>query len=76
MTEGDRAWRSGECRHWEPDAQAPPVISFPMSVDLVHHTWSPECDTVEVEVIEIRKEKLGPAQPSTLTSMNNLAFTW
>jgi hypothetical protein len=26
--------------------------------------------------MEIRKTKLGPDHPDTLTSMNNLAFTW
>jgi hypothetical protein len=27
-------------------------------------------------VLETRKQVLGPEHPDTLTSMNNLAFTW
>ena len=33
-------------------------------------------DELEVQVMETRKRKLGADHPSTLTSMNNLAFTW
>ena len=36
-------------------------------------------DTAEelfVQVIETRKKKLGANHPDTLTSMNNLVFTW
>lgn len=29
-----------------------------------------------MEIMEIRKQKLGPAHPDTLTSMANLALTW
>jgi hypothetical protein len=29
-----------------------------------------------MQVIEIFKKKLGPDHPSTLNSINNLAFTW
>ncbi|KAF2469576.1 uncharacterized protein BDR25DRAFT_228047 [Lindgomyces ingoldianus] len=32
-------------------------------------------EELEVQVIEIRKKNLGADHPSTLTSMNNLAFT-
>jgi hypothetical protein len=31
---------------------------------------------LKVQVMETRKRKLGQEHPSTLTSMNNLAFTW
>ena len=34
------------------------------------------CIDIEVQVMESRKTKLGEKHPSTLTSMNNLAFTW
>jgi hypothetical protein len=32
-------------------------------------------EELEVQVIEIRKERLGADHPDTLTSINNLAFT-
>jgi hypothetical protein len=35
-----------------------------------------EAEKLEVQVLEVRKEVLGPEHPGTLTSMNNLAFTW
>ncbi|KAH8886973.1 HET-domain-containing protein, partial [Thozetella sp. PMI_491] len=35
-----------------------------------------EAEKLEVQVIETRKTKLGADHPDTLTSMNNLAFTW
>ena len=37
--------------------------------------WS-DAEKLEVQVMETRKMKLGVDHPSTLTSMNNLAFTW
>jgi hypothetical protein len=35
-----------------------------------------EAETLEVQVIETSKTKLGADHPDTLTSMNNLAHTW
>ncbi|KAF2850341.1 HET-domain-containing protein [Plenodomus tracheiphilus IPT5] len=35
-----------------------------------------EAEELFVQVMETRKTKLGADHPSTLTSMNNLAFTW
>ncbi|KAL4926591.1 putative kinesin light chain [Aspergillus undulatus] len=35
-----------------------------------------EAEELEVQVMETRKQVLGPEHPSTLTSMGNLAFTW
>ncbi|KAK0712753.1 hypothetical protein B0T26DRAFT_651449 [Lasiosphaeria miniovina] len=35
-----------------------------------------EAEKLEVQVMETSKTKLGADHPSTLTSMNNLAFTW
>ncbi|KAK3985963.1 kinesin light chain [Cladorrhinum sp. PSN332] len=35
-----------------------------------------EAEKLDVQVMETRKTKLGADHPSTLTSMNNLAFTW
>jgi len=33
-------------------------------------------EELEVQVMETRKKNLGVDDPDTLTSMNNLAFTW
>jgi hypothetical protein len=33
-------------------------------------------EVLYVQVMEMSKKKLGADHPSTLTSMNNLAFTW
>ena len=35
-----------------------------------------EAEKLEVEAMETLKTKLGAGHPDTLTSMNNLAFTW
>ena len=35
-----------------------------------------EAEKINVQLMEILKEKLGADHPSTLTSMNNLAFVW
>jgi hypothetical protein len=35
-----------------------------------------EAAALEVQVLETRKERLGADHPDTLTSMDNLAFTW
>jgi len=35
-----------------------------------------EAEKPEVQVMKTRKTKLGVDHPDTLTSMNNLAFTW
>jgi hypothetical protein len=35
-----------------------------------------EAEKLQVQVMEMSKMKLGADHPSTLTSMNNLAYTW
>jgi len=35
-----------------------------------------EAEQIEIQVMETRKQILGPEHPSTLNSMANLAFTW
>jgi Tetratricopeptide repeat len=35
-----------------------------------------EAEKLEAQVMEMRKRVLGEEHPDTLTSMNNLAFTW
>lgn len=35
-----------------------------------------EAEELEVQVMETRKQVLGPEHPDTLTSMTNLAYTW
>ncbi|KAF1830845.1 hypothetical protein BDW02DRAFT_506598, partial [Decorospora gaudefroyi] len=38
--------------------------------------WWKEAEELEVQVMETRKRVLGEEHPSTLISMNNLAFTF
>jgi len=79
MGEGRAAWSAsaGDLQEdaWAGASKHADQHGQPASTFWNKGRWD-EAEELEVQVMETSKRVLGPEHPDTLTSMNNLSFTW
>src|ERR1700761_204259 len=60
---------------WSHSSRSDAAILWQLTICHLWDVWIQD-QQLEVQVMETRKTKLGADHPSTLITMNNLAFTW